>query len=139
MAFSSGGGRTDLGLLVIRLVIGASMAAFHGYDKLAGGPERWARVGANMKNLGLGFMPEAWGLAAATTEFFGSILLMTGLLFRPAAGLLAFTMLVAATRHLTLPPGSENAGWSGASHAIELLAVYVGLLLSGPGKYKLGK
>lgn len=135
----AGSARVDLGLLLIRLMIGASLAIFHGYGKLAGGPEGWARTGGAMKNLGISFFPEVWGLAAASSEFFASILLAVGLLFRPAAGLLAFTMFVAVLVHLNLPAGSENAGWKGASHAIELFAVYVGLLLAGPGKYRIGK
>ena len=140
MAFGkSQGNRVDVGLLVIRLGVGASMAIFHGFGKLAEGPERWAKVGANMKNLGIGFAPEVWGFAAGASEFFGSILLAIGLFFRPAAALLAFTMIVAAMRHVNLPAGQPNAGWEGASHALELLAVYVGLLLAGPGKYKVGK
>jgi putative oxidoreductase len=125
----------DLGLLLIRLGIGASMAAFHGYGKLTGGPERWERIGGSMGNLGIDFAPVVWGFLAMFSEFFCSILFGLGLFFRPAAGLLACTMLVAAIRHLSLPPGSENSGWSGASHALELLVVYVGLLLAGPGRY----
>ena len=140
MAFkATGAERLDLGLLVIRLVIGASLALFHGYDKLAGGPATWTRVGENMKHLGIGFFPQGWGLAAASAEFFGSLLLLLGLFFRPAAAILAFTMLVAALRHLNLPAGAENAGWKGASHALELLAVFAGLYLTGPGKYRIGR
>jgi putative oxidoreductase len=127
----------DLGLLVVRLAIGASVAIFHGYGKLVSGPEGWARTGANMKNLGITFYPEVWGFAAMSAEFFGSILLALGILFRPAAAVLAFTMLVAMTRHLSLPPDAAGAGWKGASHALELFAVYLGLLLVGPGRYTL--
>lgn len=140
MAFASkDGNRIDLGLLIIRLAVGASVAIFHGYGKLAGGPANWAKVGSNMKNLGITFTPEIWGLAAASSEFFGSILIALGLLFRPAAAVLGFTMLVASLRHLNLPAGEPNSGWNGASHALELLAVYVGLILTGPGKFKIGK
>jgi hypothetical protein len=38
-------------------------------------------------------------------------------------------------RHLSLPPDANNAGWSGASHAMELFAVAVGLFLTGPGRF----
>jgi putative oxidoreductase len=129
----------NLGLLLVRLGIGLSMMLFHGYGKISGGPERWEKVGANMANLGLDVFPGFWGFMAASAEFFGSILLILGILFRPAAALLAFTMLVAVIRHLSLPPDASGAGWSGASHALELLAVYLGLLLAGPGKYHVGK
>jgi putative oxidoreductase len=111
------------------------MLVFHGYGKVTGGPEMWARLGGSMQNLGIGFAPTLWGFMAAFAEFFGSILLILGVLFRPAAALLAFTMFVAIVRHLSLPAGEPGAGWMGASHALELFAVFVGLLLAGPGRY----
>jgi putative oxidoreductase len=115
------------------------MLLFHGYGKISGGQERWERVGGSMANLGLDFLPAFWGFMAAFSEFFGSAFLILGILFRPAAALLATTMLVAAIRHLSLPPEAAGAGWSGASHALELLAVYLGLLAAGPGKYHVGR
>ena len=125
----------NLGLLVIRLGIGLVMLIAHGYGKLTGGPESWEMVGAGMGNLGLSFAPVFWGLLAAAAEFAGSILIILGVLFRPAVLTLAFTMFVAVLFHLNLPTVNPASGWSGASHAIELLCVYVGLYLTGPGKY----
>lgn len=125
----------DIALLVIRLGVGVSVLAFHGYGKITGGPERWAATGGDMSNLGITFAPAFWGFMAAFAEFFCSILLMLGVFFRPAALLLAFTMLVAVLHHLNLPADNARSGWSGASHALELLAVYVGLFLAGPGRY----
>jgi putative oxidoreductase len=126
---------TDIGLLLLRVGVGISMLTFHGYAKITGGPELWAKLGVHMKNLGITFAPAMWGFEAALAEFFCSILLVLGVLFRPAAALLAFTMFVAVMRHLNLPPDSPGAGWSGASHALELLCVYVALFLTGPGRY----
>jgi len=125
----------NLGLLVIRLVIGLVMLIFHGYGKLVGGPEAWAQVGGAMGNLGLSFAPAFWGFLAMFAEFAGSILLILGVLFRPAVLLLAFTMFIAVITHLNMPAESPAAGWDGASHALELLGVYIGLYLTGPGKY----
>ena len=127
----------DLGLLLIRLGIGASMLIFHGYGKITSGPDQWERLGTQMRNLGITFLPVFWGFMAGASESLGSILVLLGLLFRPAAGMLAFTMLVAVLRHLNLPPEAEGAGWKGASHALELLAVYAGLALIGPGRFAL--
>lgn len=125
----------DAGLLVIRLGIGASMIIFHGYAKITGGPEAWEKLGGAMKALGIAVLPVFWGFMAAFSESVCSALIILGVLFRPAALLLAVTMAVAVLRHLGLPAGAAGAGWSGASHALELLAVYVGLFLSGPGRY----
>ena len=133
------GKRRDVGLLIIRLVIGFTMAAFHGWGKITGGPERWERIGGAMANLGLDFAPVFWGFMAGFAEFAASILIAVGLAFRPALLLLIVTMGVAAMRHLSLPADAEGAGWKGASHALELLAVYVGLWFTGPGRWRLGR
>jgi putative oxidoreductase len=133
----STGAPFDAALLLVRLVIGASMAAFHGWGKITGGPELWARIGDAMGHLGIHFAPVFWGFMAAFAEFGGSILFAAGFLFRPAALLLAFNMLVAAMSHLARPAGERGAGWEGASHALELFAVYVAMLLLGPGKLAL--
>lgn len=125
----------DLGLLIIRLGVGFSMMLFHGFDKISGGPELWRGLGAATQNLGFDFAPVFWGFMAAFAEFVCSILVVLGVMFRPAAALLAINMLVAVLFHLNMPAGAANAGWSGASHALELLAVYVGFLLIGPGRY----
>ncbi|HZM14639.1 MAG TPA: DoxX family protein [Candidatus Krumholzibacteria bacterium] len=128
----------DLGLLLLRLVVGFSMAAFHGYGKISGGPERWARIGAALPDLGIHGLHTFWGFMAGFAEFGCSLLLMLGLFFRPAAALLGFNMCVAISRHLRLPAGEESAGWNGASHALEFLGVYLALFLTGPGPYALG-
>lgn len=125
----------DLGILVVRLGIGISMLVFHGWGKISGGAERWEKIGGAMGNLGIHFLPVFWGFMAALSESLGSALVILGLFFRPASLLLAVTMLVAAIRHLSLPAGADGAGWSGASHALELLSVYIALALLGPGKY----
>jgi putative oxidoreductase len=125
----------DVALLILRLGVGLSVMIFHGYGKISGGPEMWKQVGGSMANLGLGFAPVMWGFLAACAEFGASILLVLGVLTRPAAAMLAFTMVVAVITHLNMPPDSPRAGWSGASHALELLTVYVALLFAGPGRY----
>ncbi len=121
--------------LVLRLGIGLSMLIFHGWGKITGGPERWSGIGSNMSNLGITFAPTMWGFLAAAAESIGSMLLIVGLVTRPAATVLAITMIVAMARHLGLPEGEPGAGWKGASHALELFVVYLTLVLTGPGQY----
>jgi len=130
---------TDAGLLVVRLGAGLSLMLVHGYGKITGGPELWAGVGSSMGNLGIGFAPTLWGFFAAFSEFFCSLLIVLGVAVRPAAALVAFTMLVAATHHLRLPADNPSSGWSGASHAIEFFSVFVALLLTGPGRYTVAR
>lgn len=135
--FSSDEISINLGLLLARLGIGLSMVIFHGYAKITGGPEMWTRIGGAMESLNITFYPVFWGFMAALAESVCSCLLVVGVLFRPAAFLLACTMLVAAMRHLNMPAENPNAGWSGASHALELMCIYLCFFFTGPGRFSL--
>jgi putative oxidoreductase len=139
MTSKSAARQHDVALLLLRVGIGASMITFHGWGKISGGPERWAAVGGAMSNLGIDFLPAFWGFLAAIAESLGSALLAIGLFSRPSAALLAGTMAVAAIGHLARPVGSPGAGPAGASHAFELLVVYVALVLTGPGRLSLDR
>lgn len=121
----------DMGLLWLRIGLGV-MYVVHGWPKLEGGGDKWIALGKAMRHVGIDFYPVMWGFAAAVAEFGGGILLALGVLFRPAAGALAFTMLVAATMHLR-----SGDGLSGASHAIEAGIVFAALMLIGPGRFVL--
>ena len=133
--FSSEGVAKDFGLLLIRVGIAASVFIFHGYDKMTGGPERWAGTGGAMENLGIYVYPVVWGFMAAFAETVGAILIVLGPLFRFATLLLAFNMFVAVMMHLNLPADNPSSGWSGASHAMELMVVFLGLFFTGPGRF----
>jgi putative oxidoreductase len=122
----------DLGLLVLRLGIGAQFAFVHGWPKIQGGPGKWAKLGKSMKHVGVTDYTEFFGAAAAWTEFAGGLLLMVGLLVRPSAFLLACTMAVATAMHL-----GTGDGWSGASHAFEVGVACLGLTLLGGGRFGL--
>lgn len=123
----------DLGLLILRVGVGVFMIS-HGLPKLMGGPVFWAKVGLSMGNLGVDFYPAIWGFMAAATETIGGLFFLIGLWYRPVCLLLAFTMAVAGTNHLAV-----GDGWSGASHAFELLFVFIGLLFIGPGRLSVDK
>lgn len=120
---------SDGGLLILRLVVGASFM-MHGFPKLTGGPERWAMLGEAMGNLGVHSAPAFWGFLAAFSEFGGGIALVTGCLTRVGALSLGFTMFVAAIMHI-----SNGDGFHKFSHPLELLACCVLLMAGGAGKY----
>ena len=124
----------DGGLLIIRIIVGISFLLAHGIGKLTGGPERWERTGNAMANIGIEFFPFFWGFMAAFAETFGGVLLILGLVFRPAAFLLLCTMIVAASRHII-----NGDSLSRIFHPIELGAVVLALMIIGAGKYSLDR
>lgn len=121
----------DPALLIWRLGLG-SMFVQHGLPKLTGGPEKWAKVGGAMKHLGVTAYPEIWGFAAALSEGLGGALLAVGLLCRPAAASLLFTMVVATTMHLRTGDSVLEA-----SHSIEDAFAFLALMMLGPGRWSL--
>ena len=123
----------NTGLLLIRIGLGV-MFIIHGFPKLAGGPNGWIDLGGSMKVIGIDFLPIFWGFMAAVAEGVGGLLLVLGLFFRPANAMLVFTMIIAALVHF-----GKGDGLSGASHAIELGFVFLGLIFIGPGKYSVDK
>lgn len=123
---------TNTGLLIIRLGLGVSFFFIHGLSKIQGGTEVWARLGKAMSNLGIEFLPVFWGFLAAFSESVAALFFAFGLFFRTSSFLLMFTMFVAMMVHLTnLDP------WGRVSHSMELMFVFLGMYLIGPGKYSL--
>jgi len=120
----------EFGLLIIRVGIGLSFMV-HGSGKMFN-PDRWGAIGASMGQFGITFAPTFWGFMAAFAEFGGGILFLLGFFFRPAAAMMAFTMLVAMTTHL-----AKGDGFSGYSHAMELGILFLGMFFVGPGKLSL--
>jgi putative oxidoreductase len=125
----------DLGLLILRVVLGLVMAA-HGAQKLFGwfsgpGLEKFAGVMEHI-NLRPGRL---WALVSGLGEFGGGLLLALGLLTPVGAALIIGTMLMAiATVHLT--KGFWNTG-GGYEYNVIILAAALALGLTGPGAYAL--
>lgn len=121
----------DLGLLVLRVGIGI-IFIFHGYPKLLGGIETWTQVGSAMSMIGINFAPAFWGFMAAFAETIGGVFIILGLLHRPVALMLTFTMIVAVVMHVT---GGDPFGIY--SNALKALVIFVALVITGPGKYSI--
>jgi putative oxidoreductase len=122
----------DVGLFVLRIGIGI-MFMVHGFPKLMGGPELWAKLGGAMGVFGITFAPTFWGLMAALAEGAGGLCLILGLGVRLAAGFMAFTMLVATLMHV-----NKGDGFNVYSHAAEMGIVFLALTIAGGGRLALG-
>ncbi len=131
LIFDSNEEKLNIGLLALRILIGF-MFVLHGTPKLFGGLDTWNFVGSSMGFLGLKSGYAFWGFLAALTEFAGGILLIVGLLVRPASVFLLFTMLVAIIFHY-----AKDEGFNGAAHAMEDAIVFIFLIIAGGGKYAL--
>ncbi len=119
------------GLLLLRICIGLAFV-FHGYPKIAGGMERWEKLGGAMGKLGLDFAPAFWGFMAAFAELGGGLLLMLGFLFRPVCVLLVITMVVALTQHLL-----QGDAFGQFNNSLKSAVVFASLFFMGPGRYSL--
>ncbi len=114
----------ELGLTVLRIFAGLSMALAHGLGKLPPSEPFIAGVG----DLGLP-LPNFMAWLAALTEFFGGILLCVGFLTRPAAFFLICTMVVAAFgKHINDPFKAKEL-------AITYLVIYLVFVIRGAGKF----
>ena len=125
------------GLTVLRIIAGLTFAA-HGAQKLFGwfGGYGLAGVGQWMESIGLapGYL---MALLAGSAEFFAGLALIVGLLARPAAAVLAVTMLVAIVSvHLVNGFFMSNNGYE---FALALLAISLTVLVEGAGKLSLDK
>jgi putative oxidoreductase len=105
----------------------------HGAQKLFGAFGGYGLEGTGQFMDSLGLSPGyLMALLAGAAEFFGGLALLLGLLVRPAAAVLALTMVVAiATVHLDKGLFMANNGYE---FALALLAAAVSLVISGAGK-----
>ena len=118
--------------LALRIPVGIILVA-HGGQKLFGlfGGYGLAGTGQWMDSVGI-HPGQLMALLAGSAEFFGGLALLFGLLVRPAAAVVAFTMVVAILGvHLSHGLFMANNGYE---YPLALLAVSVSLLVSGAGR-----
>ena len=123
--------------LLMRLSAGVIFAA-HGAQKLFGSFGGGGLEGTAQWMASIGLEPGyLMALAAGSAEFFVGIALLLGLLTRPAAFVLAMTMLVAViTVHL---PNGLFLSNNGYEFGLALLAITGALVLNGGGKLSLDR
>lgn len=123
----------DAGLLLIRVVVGLTMAA-HGYGKffMGGripGTARW------FDSMGMRPNGKVHALAAATTEVTAGLLLAAGFLTPlAAAGIVGLMVVAAWTVHRDNGFFIVKSGWE---YNLILAVVPVGVAMIGPGRHSL--
>ena len=130
---------TNGGLDTVPLRVGAGVIfAAHGAQKLFGWFGGYGLEGTAGWMASIGIEPGLLMAAlAGSAEFFGGLLLIAGLLVRPAAFMLAITMVVAiVTVHLQNGLFMTNNGYE---FGLALLAVSVALVLRGAGSLSMDR
>jgi len=124
--------RAGYGLTVLRVFVGIIFAA-HGSQKLFGWCGGGGLAGTAQWMESIGLAPGTlMALLSGGTEFFGGLALIIGLLARPAALGLSFTLLVAIfSVHIHNGLFMANNGYE---FALALLGGTLAVLLEGAGK-----
>ncbi|MFJ4116235.1 DoxX family protein [Pseudomonas psychrophila] len=131
------GSRAGYGLTVLRIFVGIIFAA-HGSQKLFGwfGGGGLAGTAQWMESIGLA-PGTLMAVLAGGTEFLGGLALIVGLLARPAALGLSFTLLVAIfSVHIHNGLFMANNGYE---FALALLGGTLAVLFEGAGKLSLDR
>ena len=123
--------------LALRISAGIIFVA-HGAQKLFGSFGGYGLEGTGQWMASIGLEPGyLMALGAGSAEFFGGLALILGLLTRPAAFVLAITMVVAiVTVHLSNGLFLSNNGYE---FGLALLGMSVALVFSGGGKFSLDR
>lgn len=112
---------------LLRVVAGGALVV-HGYGKIIN------PFGAVEMVEGLGFFPGAfWSPLLAATEFFGGILILLGLLTRPAAFAGLFVLLVTVFFHWV----KLDQGYMGAEKSILWAAILFFFVIRGGNRHSL--
>jgi putative oxidoreductase len=124
----------DLGKLILRLAV-ACLMIFHGIAKLKGGIAWMAGP------LGAAHLPMFLGYGVYVAEIVAPILLIVGILTRPAALVIAFDMfmaiaLVVQARAFTI---NERSGGLGGEVELFYLFTAVAIVFLGSGRYAISK
>lgn len=125
----------DIGLLIIRLVVGLLVAG-HGAQKLFGWFEGPRLEGASGMMESLGYRPgRPWALMAGLSEFLGGLLFALGLL-NPlgSLGIMAVMATAIGRAHWGRPIWVTSGG---GEFPLTNFVVAVGIGLAGPGYYSL--
>ncbi|MEM1502513.1 DoxX family protein [Domibacillus sp. 8LH] len=126
----------DLGLLIIRLVIGLTFVG-HGAQKLFGwfGGTGITGTGSWLESIGIKEGAKVWATLAGLFEFIGGLLFAAGFLTWLGAIMIVIVMIDAI-----FAVHGKNGYWmtnGGFEYNLVLIATAMGVALIGPGEYAL--
>jgi putative oxidoreductase len=126
----------DLGLLIIRLVIGLTFVG-HGAQKLFGwfGGTGITGTGSWLESIGIKEGAKVWAILAGLFEFIGGLLFAAGFLTWLGAIMIVIIMIDAI-----FAVHGKNGYWmtnGGFEYNLVLIAAAIGVALIGPGEYVL--
>ncbi|MCI2253596.1 DoxX family protein [Domibacillus sp. PGB-M46] len=126
----------DLGLLIIRLVIGLTFVG-HGAQKLFGwfGGTGITGTGSFIQSIGIKEGAKVWAVLAGLFEFVGGLLFAAGFLTWIGAIMIIIVMIDAI-----FAVHGKNGYWmtnGGFEYNLVLIAAAIGIALIGPGDYVL--
>jgi putative oxidoreductase len=127
--------KAGVAALILRVPVGLILAA-HGAQKLFAWFGGYGLEGTGQWMASIGLEPGYWlAMMAGSAEFFGGIALAIGLLTRPAAVVVGFTMMIAIfSVHISNGLFMANNGYE---YALTLLVVTVVLAIQGAGSFSL--
>jgi len=123
--------KLNAGLLVIRLGLAAQLILLFG-PRLIQGKPGWKAAAANLGFLNLALPPEYLGLGVAALSLAGAACLAAGSFFRLACLLMAALQVLFFLNYLHIHYQSLSL------YAMAAVAVYLGLLMAGPGRFAVG-
>ena len=130
MLFNSQVKKYNFGLLLMRLGLAAALI-LHAVPKLMGGAAAWKNFGMGLGILNIGLPLKVVGLAILLLESLCSLSLLTGYLFRASSGILSIIFAVYFLNY-------HSIGYKTLPiFALGLVAVYIGLMYIGPGRYSI--
>ena len=119
--------KKDTGLLIMRLAI-AAVLLWHSLPKLIGGVPAWKSLGTTLDFINMGLPVSFLGLLSLALETVCSISLVVGYFFRLSNFVLFVLMLLYSINYFNVAYKTLMM-WS-----LALTGVFLGLVLTGPGR-----
>ena len=110
------------------------MFYLHGLGKITSGQDKWEKLGSTVSDvIGIDFLAVPLGFMASLSESIFAIFIMIGFYTRTSTLFLAFTMIVAFSKHLF------SDGLKSGEMALLYLILCIIIYLLGPGKFSIDR